>query len=716
MKSQKVNDLACSSSGLSKSVDSGLLYLTLDTLEDGIVLMDNIGHVTFMNKVAGDITGWNTMDVVGLPATECLKLNDKVTGESLPLQFWCELTDKPSNKTVSFPDEASLMSKEGQRYMVSGAITSLSSLDSADQGYVVSFRNVTEQRTLDKDMQWHATHDALTGLANRTLLADRFKQAIQSASRQNTLLAVCLLDLDNFKPINDEFGHQAGDDVLLEVSARLGRSVREGDTVARLGGDEFVLLLGGSSNKVELYQVIERIQNALAKDVIIEGNTVSVTCSIGISVYPDYDGDADSLLRYADQAMYTAKRAGRNRIHWFDDTDEQQKQGVEDKINEIAQAMNAGELELFYQPKVNMRTGQIVGMEALLRWRHPTKGLVPPLEFLTLIEQHDLIIDIGDWVIDAALRQLSIWRQQKKDWSVSVNIAARHLHINDFSTRLMNHFQHYPDVEPRFLEIEILESVALNNIQHIQAVISECQKLGVSFALDDFGTGYSSLSYLKRLPVNTLKIDQTFVRDILDDKDDLALVQAISGLAATFSKQVVAEGVETIEQGSLVMRLGCDVAQGYGIARPMPENEVLPWAAHFVADSAWELWSNVDWDLKDFPLLVAQHDIREWVQGVIGKVEARLMLPSQVRLSDENHCRFGMWYKDSGMARYANMQIFKDIDPIHHEFHKIGDDVLNLYAKGDIELAVKKCRELHKVKDNLLTKLDDLQIAACSVK
>lgn len=716
MSNHMVENMAGSNLGLPQQIDIGLLYLTLDALVDGIVLMDNNGHVTYMNKVASDITGWNITDGVGLPAVDCLKLSDKVTGEYFPLQIWRELTDKPTNKTLSFPDETVLMSKEGQLSMVSGAITSLSGLDKADQGYVVTFRDVTAQRALDKDMRWHATHDALTGLANRTLLVDRFKLALQTASRQNTLLAVCLLDLDNFKPINDELGHQTGDDVLLEVSARLERSVRQGDTVSRLGGDEFVLLLGGSSTKVELYQTLERLQRTLAEEADIAGNKVSISCSIGVSVYPDYDVDADTLLRYADQAMYAAKRAGRNRVHWFDESDEQQKQGVEEKISEIEQAMRTDELDLFYQPKVNMRTGQIVGMEALLRWRHPAKGLVLPLEFLTLIEQHDLIIDIGDWVIDAALRQLSIWRQQEKDWSISVNIAARHLHISDFSMRLMKHLQNYPDVEPRLLEIEILESVALNSIQHVQTVISECQSLGVSFALDDFGTGYSSLSYLKRLPVNTLKIDQTFIRDILDDKDDLALVQAISGLATTFNKQVVAEGVETIEHGSLLMRLGCDVAQGYGIARPMPANEVLPWATNFVADSAWGLWSDMDWDLKDFPLLVAQHDIREWVQDVIGKIEAKLMLPSQVRLSDENNCRFGMWYKDAGVARYANMQIFKDIDPIHHDFHKIGDEVLSLYAKGDVELALKKCRELHIVKDSLLTMLDELQIAACSAK
>ena len=691
------------------------LCLILDALSDGIVLMDGDGNVTYINNVASHITGWSPQEILGTPVDRYLKLSDKKTGESIPLNIWRKLTDRPSSKTLCFPEETVLISKEGQRIILSGSITSLSSLDHADQGYVVSFRNETEKLKLDNDMQWHATHDALTGLANRTLLADRFKQAIHNASRQGTMLAVCLLDLDNFKPINDQFGHQVGDDVLLEVSARLKRTVREGDTVSRLGGDEFVVLLGGAFDKVELYQVIERLRATLAEVVLIAELKVPLSCSIGAVLFPEYDADADTLLRYADQAMYTAKQTGRNRVHWFDGADVQQKHGIIEKIAEVKRALLDNELELFYQPKVNMRSGQIVGMEALLRWRHPEKGIVLPLEFLPLIEQDDLIIDIGDWVVNQALQQLSAWQKQKKDWSVSVNIAARHLHIDDFSCRLREHLQHYPDVNPAHLEIEILESVALNDIQHVQTVISECQSLGVSFALDDFGTGYSSLSYLKRLPVNTLKIDQTFIRDILDDKDDLALVQAISGLATTFNKQVVAEGVESIEQGSLVMRLGCDVAQGYGIARPMQADKVLPWAAQFVAAPNWSLWSDVDWDLKNFPLLVAQHDIREWVDDVIGRIESNLMLPSQVRLSDESHCRFGMWYQDNGRTRYGDMQIFNDIDPIHHEFHAVGDEVLSLYANGDVELAHIKCKELHKIKDVLLAKLDELQIVACSV-
>jgi len=300
------------------------------------------------------------------------------------------------------------------------------------------------------------------------------------------------------------------------------------------------------------------------------------------------------------------------------------------------------------------------------------------------------------------------WQKQGVDWSVSINIAAKHFHVPSFTSRLREILKGYEEVKPEKLEIEILESVALGDIQHVQTVISECKQMGVRFALDDFGTGYSSLSYLKRLPAEVLKIDQSFIRDILDDKEDLALVQAIVSLALTFNRDVIAEGVETSEHGALLMRLGCDVAQGYGIARPMPAGQILKWAKQFIPHPLWQTWSTSTWDLKAFPLLVAQHDIREWVAVVINRIERGTLPIEEASLADESKCRFGNWYNSDGEDRFGELDAFKNIDPLHRQLHKLGDEVVQLYARGDTNQVEQQCVKLHRVKDKLLFMLDEL--------
>lgn len=445
----------------------------------------------------------------------------------------------------------------------------------------VHWRDTSERKEMLQTIKWQATHDPLTNLPNRTLLIDRFERAIGNAKRLNKQMLVCMLDLDRFKPINDTFGHDIGDKLIVNVSNRLNTLIRCADTVSRLGGDEFVLLLCDFDTTYEMKKVLQRALDTLSEPYIIDSHTINITASIGVALYPSDDVDADTLLRHADQAMYMAKQAGRNRVHWFDVGRDKEEQSSLDIINSVEKAIKNQEFCLYYQPKVNMRTKEIIGMEALLRWEHPEKGQIPPLNFLPLIEQTDLIITIGDWVMHQALTQIKQWSDQGYAWRVSVNIAARHFQLVDFYQRLEDILATHQQVAPQQLEIEILESAAIGDIQQVHDAIIACQKLGIKFSLDDFGTGYSSLSYLKRLPANTLKIDQSFVRDILDDNEDLALVQAIIGLAKNFNRDVIAEGVETMDHGKLLMELGCDFAQGYGIAKPMPAERVIAWAENY---------------------------------------------------------------------------------------------------------------------------------------
>ncbi|MDI2594813.1 EAL domain-containing protein [Pseudomonas sp. N3-W] len=453
--------------------------------------------------------------------------------------------------------------------------------------------DVSEKRQLLHSLQWRVGHDVLTGLPNRAFLSDLLDQALDFSRQEDIPLAVCMLDLDGFKAVNDGYGHASGDLLLVEVASRLRSIVRGEDVVARLAGDEFVLVLRYVRDLQELRAALNRVLGAISAPYSLHGKAINVFASIGVTLFPHDNEDAETLLRHADQAMYVAKQSGRNRFHLFDVSRDQEVKATHQTVARVRQALAAGELRLHFQPKVNMRLGEVVGFEALLRWEHPQNGLVPPREFLPLVEETDLIVDIGEWVMDQVLTQLHRWQQAGQGWPVSINIAARHFQRADFVDRLRHVLARHGQVAPQLLDLEIVESVAIENIQHVSTCLQACQALGVQFSLGDFGTGYSSLSYLKRLRTQTIKIDKSFVRDILHDHDDLALTTAVIGLARAFGRQVIAEGLESIEHGELLMRLGCDVAQGYFIARPMPPAEVPGWVAGFVAPPQWQVLDEV---------------------------------------------------------------------------------------------------------------------------
>ena len=444
------------------------------------------------------------------------------------------------------------------------------------------------QQALQK-LSWQNYNDVLTGLPNRAALAARFEQELFLARERQRLLAVCLFDLDHFQTINDRCGAEAGDEILKQVAGRLHAFTGQAHYVARLGGDEFVLLLCGQASIASIEQNVTQLMSELSRPYQCDQQALHMTASAGIAVYAGKDLNTESLLRHADHAVYQANLTGRNQYHFFDTNLDEEVRTHHNQRTEVRQALINGELRLYYQPKVNMRAGTVVGMEALLRWQHPRRGVLAPAQFLPLVEQTDLIIDIGEWVLRQALWQMQRWAASGKHWVVSVNIAARHFQQPDFVSRLKTILGEFPGVRASMLELEILESSALHDIEHVRRIIRACQALGITFALDDFGTGYSSMSYLKRLPANIVKIDQSFVRNMLNDPDDLHLVRAVIGLARSFSLTVIAEGVESIEHGARLIQLGCDLAQGYGIARPMPADAVLEWANHFTPAPQWRI-------------------------------------------------------------------------------------------------------------------------------
>ncbi|VVN86580.1 hypothetical protein PS858_03889 [Pseudomonas fluorescens] len=480
--------------------------------------------------------------------------------------------------------------KNGSLYWVESTLVPL--LDDATgriHRYLAIRFDISEKRQLLHSLQWRVGHDVLTGLPNRAFLSDLLDQALAFSREENIPLAVCMLDLDGFKAVNDGYGHASGDLLLVEVAKRLRDIVRGEDVVARLAGDEFVLVLRYVRDVPDVRAALNRVLGAISAPYLLRGKALNVFASIGVTLYPDDNQDAETLLRHADQAMYVAKQSGRNRFHLFDALRDREVKATHQTVERVRQALAAGELRVHFQPKVNMRRGVVVGFEALLRWEHPQNGMVPAREFLPLVEETDLIIDIGEWVMDQVMMQLDRWQQAGQGWPISVNIAARHFQRADFVDRLRRVLDRHARVAPQMLDLEIVEAVAIENIQHVSACLQACQALGVQFSLGDFGTGYSSLNYLKRLRTQTIKIDKSFIRDILHDRDDLALTSAVIGLARAFGRQVIAEGLESIEHGELLLQLGCDVAQGYFIARPMPAVEVPGWVEGFVAPPQWRV-------------------------------------------------------------------------------------------------------------------------------
>jgi diguanylate cyclase (GGDEF)-like protein/PAS domain S-box-containing protein len=454
---------------------------------------------------------------------------------------------------------------------------------------LVAVNDITPMKEYQHKLEHIAHFDVLTNLPSRSLLSDRLSQAMLQCRRHEQSLAVVFLDLDSFKEVNDAHGHDVGDKLLIALSVRMKEALREGDTLARFGGDEFVAVLADLTKVEDCEPVLERFLLAASDPVTVGGIVLSVSVSIGVTLYPQDSVDADQLVRHADQAMYVAKASGKNRYHLFDIAQDDAVKVQQESLEDIRSALDKQEFLLYYQPKVNMRTGKVMGVEALIRWQHPKLGLLDPVAFLPIIENNAMSIEMGEWVIETALTQISQWQGMGLNLpvSTSVNIAAIQLQP-DFTQRLTTLLAAHPDVEPHRLELEVLETSALEDVQYVSTIMDACIALGVNFSLDDFGTGYSSLTYLRRLPASLIKIDQSFVRDMLSDADDLSIVKSVIGLAKSFNREVIAEGVETIEHGVAVLQLGCDLAQGYGIAKPMPASDVPAWISSWKPDVSWQ--------------------------------------------------------------------------------------------------------------------------------
>jgi diguanylate cyclase (GGDEF)-like protein/PAS domain S-box-containing protein len=636
-----------------------------DNSHEGITLTNAQGEILDVNPAFTRITGYERSEVIGH--------NPRVLKSGRHDQSFYTAMWKSILETGTWRGEIWNRSKFGDIYPELLSISAVHDAEGQLTNYVAVFSDISRLKEQEKQLVQMAYFDALTGLPNRSLLADRIVQASAQTRRNKTLMAVCYLDLDGFKPINDTWGHDIGDQLLIEVANRFKETLRAGDTVARLGGDEFVLLMLGLANVTECEQAVQRMLLAVSNPLLVAPQPVMLSASIGVAIFPLDDGDADTLLRHADQAMYRAKQSGKNRFNVFDPDQDRNTRSRYDRVARIQDALDYREIVLYYQPKVDMRAGRVAGAEALIRWQHPERGLLLPNEFLPLIEDHDVIVRLGEWVIESALEQMEQWHGDGLNIPVSVNVSGRQLQSSGFVQRLSEALARHPTVAGQ-LELEVLETTALEDMVKVSRVIEECKALGVPFSLDDFGTGYSSLTYLKRLPVTTIKIDQSFVSEILSDPNNLVIVQGVIGLTSAFQRRVIAEGVETAEHGRLLMQLECDVAQGFGIARPMLGSEVAAWTNSWRPDPQWQEIARLHWDLADYPMLIADVEHRNWVAQVVYAARHGQPVPHR-RVGDMHFCRFGQWYDGADCERYRSMPVFRDIGVLHQQVHEIAERI-----------------------------------------
>jgi diguanylate cyclase (GGDEF)-like protein/PAS domain S-box-containing protein len=575
-------------------------------------------------------------------------------------------------------------------------------VDGKPKRVVGTHSDISQERACEQQLKHIAHFDSLTNLPNRILLIDRLNQAMYQAQRRGMRLAVVYLDLDGFKAINDDNDHETGDRFLQNIARRMQEALRKGDTLSRLGGDEFVAVLVDLPSTEESVPLVKRLLDAAAIPISVDKLFLKVSASIGVTFFPQEKVvDAEQLIRQADHSMYQAKMQGKNRFHIFDFEYDSNVVNQRKNLESALEAFEKQEYVVYYQPKVNMHTGEVTGLEALIRWRHPRMGILTPSSFLSYIENSELEIKLGEWVIITVLQQLSDWLALGSFPPVSINIGSMHLQQKDFVERLSSMLEMFPDVGPGSIELEVLESNALDDLRHVSRVIEACAKLGVNFALDDFGTGYSSLTYLKQLPAATLKIDQNFVRDMLDDPEDLAILEGVIGIASAFNREVIAEGVETVEQGDLLLKMGCQLAQGYQIARPMPAEKVISWMKHWHPCHSW--LQQQAYPREDFSILFAGVEHRAWIKSLERFIYWET---EQLPIRDYTQCSFGSWLLGEGKKRFGDSEVFLSLERLHIEIHQLAEQLIELHYKGNQKGAKAGIDDLLSMRDRLIDYLD----------
>jgi diguanylate cyclase (GGDEF)-like protein/PAS domain S-box-containing protein len=557
--------------------------VTLNSIGDAVISTDIEGRVTYLNVVAERLTGWTSKEAMDRPLQEVFRIIDAETRATIANPR-TKATEEDA--TVGLPPTCILIRRDGVESAIEDSTAPIHDRHGRVTGAVMVFHDVSTAQALTRKLAYIAQHDTLTDLPNRALLNDRLQQAIALAQRHDTALALLYLDLDRFKQINDSLGHLVGDRLLQSVALRLTECVRATDTVSRLGGDEFVILLSEVAYEQDAAVSAEKLLHSIRMPYVLDDHELHVTASIGIVVYPSDGTAVEALMQNADSAMYEAKNLGRNTYQFYR-SDLNSSAGERQSLESgLRHAVDRQELQLYYQPIVNLSTGAIAGVEALIRWQHPKLGVVLPDQFIAIAEESGLIVPIGHWVLREACRQAKEWRDAGlSEMRLAVNISAVELRSKEFVAGVESILAD-TGFDPKCLELELTETFLMQDSKSTSLVLSAIKALGVQLALDDFGTGYSSLSYMRRFPIDTLKVDRSFVRDLTMDASDASVVNAVINMGRSLHMRVVAEGVEAPDQLLFLKEHGCSEAQGYHFSRPLQAREFAVWTRRNAATHA----------------------------------------------------------------------------------------------------------------------------------
>jgi diguanylate cyclase (GGDEF)-like protein/PAS domain S-box-containing protein len=562
-------------------VEKERAQVTLGCIGEAVACTDLLGRVTFLNATAEKMTGWSSEEAAGRTIAEVCRILDFASREPIPnpMDIGVAAGESP-------PSSFLLVRRDGLEIPIEDSVAPIRDRQGKASGAVIVFRDVSAARAMAQQIIHSAQHDFLTGLPNRALLNDRVNQAIGLSSRHGTRGAVLFLDLDGFKHVNDSLGHPVGDKLLKSIAGRLVDCLRGSDTVSRQGGDEFVVLLSEVEHPEDAAISARRILQAVSEAHLIDKYDLHITTSIGVSVYPDDGLDAETIIKNADTAMYQAKENGRHRYQFFEpamNVRAVERQFIEESLR---RALERRELELQYQPKIDLKTGAITGAEALVRWTHASRGPVSPAQFIPVAEDCGLILPIGNWVLREACQQARAWKDAGLPFTkMAVNISAVELRNDRFVDGVLGVLDD-TGLDPSSLELELTESVLMRHVESTEMILKRLRAKGIQLAVDDFGTGYSSLSYLRKFSIDTLKIDQSFVRQISTGPEETTIVAAVISMGRSLKLRVVAEGVETEEELAFLRSQQCDEAQGYYFSRPVASDEFAKLLATGVSKGA----------------------------------------------------------------------------------------------------------------------------------
>jgi diguanylate cyclase (GGDEF)-like protein/PAS domain S-box-containing protein len=653
-----------------------LLELLFNRVHEGIIITDAENVIVDVNDTLCEITGYSRAELIGN------RPNILSSGKQSKA-FYSEMWQSLSQNSF-WRGEVWNRKKDGSFYAEVLTIHRTTDPQSGELFHLGLVSDITMLKQHQAELERLAHYDALTALPNRNLLADRFEQAIAHSNRTQSLLAICFLDLDNFKPVNDDLGHNIGDELLIEVAQRIKAMLRQDDTVSRYGGDEFVILLGEIQNRQDCESLLHRLTDELSRPYQIADHNIRISASIGYTVYPFDQGSMQTLIEHADQTLYKAKLDGKKTFRMYETGKEGWRDEKTDRLHAIRHGLAENEFQLFMQPKISMCTGEVVGYEALIRWQHPEQGMLYPQQFLPLINGTTLEIQLGEWVIRQALMHLQQWQKQKHHWHISINLSAYHLGFNGFLQRLGEIIAEFPDVDLQYFQFEILESHALDDLSLIVDVVRRCRnEFKIKTVLDDFGTGYSSLSHIRTLPVSAVKIDQTFVRNMLVDVDDCKIVEGVIALARSFDLEVIAEGVESLRHGQILLSMGCEFAQGYVIAKPMPVNELPAWNQQFSLPQDWRKYryhqQHIKWTQLNLFCLYLELSVESLQKRFAVDSEENDVVWSITSLK-QSHC--GVWLERTENLQLIDKECLQILKEKYRSFHHLMTMTIKLYQAG----------------------------------